>query len=281
MTNLETRGAGVVGEIGRPTDADLLARWCDGRDTAALETLVRRHGKMVLGVARRVLGTSADADDAFQATFLIFIQKARSLARPEQVAGWLHAVAFRVAQKARAKRARRRERESEIVDTVDPANPDPAADTQNIRRTIDAELDRLPEKYRLPIVLCELEGRTLEEAAELLGWPKGTVAGRLSRGRELLRARLSRRGIGMPLFLIMPVPFFEPGSPPDALVSATVASATGGASPAATQTALAEAVLKDGYRRKVGLLVFLLLALSLLSVIGSQAAMALATPAHP
>src|SRR4029077_2887414 len=88
-------------------------------------------------------------------------------------------------------------------DTADPTNPDPAAEAHSLRRTIDEELDRLPEKYRLPIVLCELEGRTLDEAAELLGWPKGTVAGRLSRGRELLRQRLSRRrGLVLPMFLV-------------------------------------------------------------------------------
>ena len=141
--------------------------------------LVRRHGGMVFGVCRRVLNNTTDADDAFQATFLVFVQKGRTLNRPEQVAGWLHAVALRVARKLRATRARRREREAVNVDTVDPpdsANSDPASESQVLRRTIDEELDRLPEKYRLPIVLCELEGRSLEEAARLLGWPKGTVA---------------------------------------------------------------------------------------------------------
>src|SRR5262249_56618706 len=139
-----------------------------------------------------------DADDAFQAVFLVFIRKARSLARPEQVAGWLHAVALRVARKARAQRARRRLREVAIVD---PVAPDPPEDTTDLRRALDEEVDRLPDKYRLPIVLCELEGRTLEEAARLLGWPLGTVAGRLSRGRDLLRRRLSRRrGLALPLF---------------------------------------------------------------------------------
>jgi DNA-directed RNA polymerase specialized sigma24 family protein len=93
MTNLETRAPDRVGDA-TPADAELLARWCARGDPGALEQLVRRHGGMVLGVCRRVLGNAADADDAFQATFLIFIQKARTLARPEQVAGWLHAVAL-------------------------------------------------------------------------------------------------------------------------------------------------------------------------------------------
>src|SRR5262249_20937373 len=114
-------------------------------------------------------------------------------------AGWLHGVALRVAHKARVQRARRHEREVTVVDPVAPTPPD---DTADLRRALDEELDRLPEKYRLPIVLCELEGRTLDEAARLLGWPKGTVAGRLSRGRDLLRRRLSRRrGLALPLFL--------------------------------------------------------------------------------
>jgi RNA polymerase sigma factor (sigma-70 family) len=226
---------------------------------------------MVLGVCRRVLGNAADADDAFQATFLIFIRKARTLARPEQVAGWLHAVALRVAQKARADRARLREREAEIVDTVDPAdptNPDPASDEWDLRRTLDEELDRLPEKYRLPIVLCELEGRTLEEAARLLGWPRGTVAGRLSRGRELLRQRLKRRGVGMPLFLIVPLPAVESAVPSEPLVSATMATATGESSTSTPSAELAHAVLRAGLRRRIGLAAFVLLTTALFAALG-------------
>jgi RNA polymerase sigma factor (sigma-70 family) len=190
------------------TDAELLTWWATGGGSAALEPLVRRHGAMVLGVCRRMLGDSPDADDAFQATFLVLVRKAKSLDRPEQVAGWLHRVALRVARKARAERARRHAREVVIVDVELPTPPE---QTRELREELDEELNRLPEKYRLPIVLCELEGRTLEEAAELLGWPKGTVAGRLSRGRDLLRRRLSRRrGLMLPLFLVGGVPPSEP-----------------------------------------------------------------------
>jgi RNA polymerase sigma factor (sigma-70 family) len=278
MMNLEARLVGSVRGIEALTDAELIARWCAGSDASALEALIRRHGGMVLGVCRRTLGNAADADDAFQATFLIFVQKGRTLSRPEQVAGWLHAVALRVARKARATRARRREREAVNVDTVDPAdvaNADPAADSRVLRRTIDEELDRLPEKYRLPIVLCELEGRSLEEAAQLLGWPKGTVAGRLSRGRELLRQRLSRRGIGLPFFLLVPVPAVETIVPSEPLVTATLSTATdGGAKTAATE--LARAVLRDGVRRRFTLLALLLIAVALLLAFGLIAAPALA-----
>jgi RNA polymerase sigma factor (sigma-70 family) len=262
MTNLEARRPGgivglapPVGEI--PTDGDLLARWSAGTDPSALEQLIRRHGGMVLGVCRRLLGDTPDAEDAFQATFLVLVRKAAALARPEQVAGWLHGVALRVAHKARAQRARRREREVTIVDPVAPTPPD---DTSELRRVLDEELDRLPEKYRLPIVLCELEGRTIDEAARLLGWPKGTVAGRLSRGRELLRQRLSRRrGLALPLFLAGGI---APGTvgtvatePPEPLVSATLQTAAG--SPAARPAALSEGVV---WRRgRTGLLLLLFL----------------------
>jgi RNA polymerase sigma factor (sigma-70 family) len=283
MMKLETTAVSLV-EAGKvPADGELLARWCAVGDSSALELLVRRHGGMVLGVCRRVLGNTTDADDAFQATFLVFIQKARKLAHPEQVAGWLHAVALRVARKAQWKRARQRAREAATVDNLelpDPANPDPAknsaAEARELRQTLDDELDRLPEKYRLPIVLCELEGRTLEEAAQLLGWPKGTVAGRLSRGREMLRQRLSRRGIGLPLFLILPLPAIDPLAPSEPLVSATMATATGKG--AGQPTALAQAVLRDGLIRKLGLLALVLTVAGLVGFLGWQARAATAQP---
>jgi|SRR5581483_5364933 len=259
MTNLEARRPdGLVGLApavgGILTDGDLLNRWSAGDDPSALEQLIRRHGGMVFGVCRRLLGDTPDADDAFQATFLVLVRKAAALAQPDQVAGWLHGVALRVAHKARAQRARRREREVTIVDPVAPTPPD---DTADLRRALDEELDRLPEKYRLPIVLCELEGRTLDEAARLLGWPKGTVAGRLSRGRELLRQRLSRRrGLALPLFLAGGI---APGAvatePPEPLVSATIQTAAG--SPAARPAAISEGVLRR--RGRLGLLLLLLL----------------------
>ncbi len=258
MMNLETRSPrGVVttapaGEM--PTDAELLARWSAGTDPSALELLIRQHGGMVFGVCRRTLGNTPDADDAFQATFLILVRKARTLARPEQVAGWLHAVALRVARRAWADRNRRHQREVMIVD---PAAPEPPEDTRDLRRVLDEELDRLPEKYRLPIVLCELEGRTLEEAAQLLGWPKGTVAGRLSRGREMLRQRLARRGFGLPLFLNGGIPGLDASIPPDPLVSATLITVDGTASGLSSHVA-ALAALVGGSRRWLALLLLLL-----------------------
>ena len=280
MTQLHTPAPGRA-PTGGPdradltADAELLGRWAVAADPDALGVIVRRHGGMVLGVCRRVLGHTPDADDAFQATFLVFVRKAGALSRPGQVAGWLHGVALRVARKARADRARRREREVGIVALADTPAPEPPADTADLRRVLDEELDRLPDKYRLPIVLCELEGRTLDEAARLLGWPKGTVAGRLSRGRDLLRQRLSRRrGLVLPMFLLGGMaPDFGPAAPPDPLVSATVdtATATGGA--ASPPAALAAAVMRQSGRRWLGAFLLLLLLLAALGL-GARTAIA-------
>jgi RNA polymerase sigma factor (sigma-70 family) len=279
MTNLDTRSAVRVArsetrDPDRDTDGELVARWTADSDRGALELLIRRHGGMVLGVCRRVLGDTPDADDAFQATFLVLVRKAKSLAAPEQVAGWLHGVALRVARKARADRARRRGREVVVVDLIAPTPPE---DTADLRRVLDEELDRLPEKYRLPIVLCELEGRTLEEAARLLGWPVGTVAGRLSRGRDLLRQRLSRRrGLALPLFLA--------GGPTasDPLVSATLQTATAGpASVSSRPATLADAALRAPGRWLGLLLLIVLLILSAGAVAAAGAWHAPAAPAAP
>ncbi|OWK39220.1 High-affnity carbon uptake protein Hat/HatR [Fimbriiglobus ruber] len=180
---------------------------------------------MVFGVCRRILGHTADAEDAFQATFLVLVRRAKTLREPGRVAGWLYGVAYRIARRVRADRARRRQREQTMI-TESPAPP-PPDDTRDLRRLLDEELDHLPEKYRLPIVLCELEGRTLDEAARELGWPKGSVAGRLSRGRDMLRQRLSRRrGLILPVFVLggTAVPAAAE-TPPDSLVTATVSAA--------------------------------------------------------
>jgi RNA polymerase sigma factor (sigma-70 family) len=227
---------------------------------------------MVLGVCYRVLGNKADAEDAFQATFLVLVRRAGGLAWPEQVSGWLHGVALRVSRKARAVRDRRPDRERIAVD---PVAPDPPADQADLRRELDAELDRLPEKYRVPIVLCDLEGLTLQQTADRLGWPRGTVAGRLSRGRDLLRRRLTRRGSGLaawPLGLVM-VPAGAGPAPSDGLVSATVETV---ARPTGEPAALADALARDNGRPPRGVF---LLALAALLALGLS--VGLAWPAPP
>jgi RNA polymerase sigma factor (sigma-70 family) len=176
------------------TDRQLLEDYLIRRDEAALAALVRRHGPMVWGVCRRVLGNYHDAEDAFQATFLVFVRKAASIASRELVAHWLYGVAYQTARKARATAAKRGARERQAVEMPEPAaaRPDPWDDLQPM---LDQELSRLPEKYRVPIVLCDLEGKTRKEAAQQLGCPEGTVAGRLARARAMLAKRLTRHGV--------------------------------------------------------------------------------------
>jgi RNA polymerase sigma factor (sigma-70 family) len=176
------------------SDRQLLQHFVQRHDEVAFEALVQRHGPMVLGLCRRILGNDADAEDAFQATFLVLARKASAVGKPELLAGWLFGVACRVARKARAQAGRRRRLEAQ-GGTVPMQAPDPLqnAATQELRTILDEELRRLPAKYQAPLVLCYLEGLTNEEAAQRLGWPTGSMSYRLARGRELLRARLNRR----------------------------------------------------------------------------------------
>jgi RNA polymerase sigma factor (sigma-70 family) len=177
-------------------DSQLLARFAYGRDDAAFSALVARHGPMVLGVCRRLLRREQDAEDAFQATFLVLARKAGSLGRPEAVANWLYGVAYRTALEARARAAKRQTRERELTEepAVDPSNTDVGDD---LRAVLDSEINRLPDKYRSALVLCHLEGRTNEEAARLLHCPKGTILSRLATARKRLRDRLARRGVAL------------------------------------------------------------------------------------
>jgi RNA polymerase sigma factor (sigma-70 family) len=172
-----------------PDDRLLLHRFVRHSDAAAFEKLVHRHGPMVLGVCQRVLGNTHDADDAFQATFLVLMRKAPSLRRPDLLGNWLYGVAYRTAHKARAQAARRRRLERQVAAPAGVQPPDEAAREFNAR--LAAELQLLPEPYRAPLVLCYLEGLTNAQAARRLGWPTGSISYRLARGRALLRARTS------------------------------------------------------------------------------------------
>jgi RNA polymerase sigma factor (sigma-70 family) len=194
-------------------DAELLRRFA-GRDEGAFATLLQRHGPLVLGTCRQVLHDEQDCEDAFQATFLVLARKASSIRRGESLAAWLHRVALNVARSARAGTACRRshERRAARLAQPRPAADEPPADWQPI---VHEEVGRLPPKYRLPIVLCYLEGKTHSEAAAELGWPLGTVKGRLARARDLLRARLARRG------LALAAPGLAVAAVPAALLAAT------------------------------------------------------------
>ncbi len=183
------------------TDRDLLEQFVAGSDADAFEALVRRHGPLVLSVCRRVLTRTQDIEDAFQATFLVLVRRASSLSRPELLGNWLYGVAYRTALKARANAARRQDHERRAADMP---RGEPILETawQEVRAVLDEELSRLPAKYRAPLVLCYLEGKTNEEAARLLGWPKGSISGRLAVGRQRLRRRLERRGLALSVGLL-------------------------------------------------------------------------------
>lgn len=178
------------------TDAELLQRFVRERDESAFADLMDRHGPMVLGVCRRMLGDAHAAEDAFQAAFLVLIRKAHTIGNREAIGPWLYRVAFRLALRARGSFDRTRFQPLE-VETMDTHQPASEPGIRELRPILDEEVHRLPEKYRAPIVLCYFEGRTNQEAAELLRWPIGTVMGRLSRARDLLRGRLARRGLAL------------------------------------------------------------------------------------
>jgi RNA polymerase sigma factor (sigma-70 family) len=176
------------------TDGQLLQRFVRNREEAAFAALVERHGALVLGVCRRVLHHTQDAEDAFQATFLILARKAGSIRNPESVGSWLYGVAFHLATEAKARAKCRRTHERKAQDMA-PAEPLADKAWTELRPILDEELHRLPEKYRLPLVLCYFQGKSNREAAAALGWPLGSMSRRLSRARELLRENLTRRGV--------------------------------------------------------------------------------------
>ena len=208
----------------RSSDKSLLESFIARRDDSAFAQLLERHGPMVLSLCRRLLGNRHDAEDAFQATFLVLIRKARSIRKKDSLASWLHGVAYRVAREARAKGVRRQAHERQVSE-MSPSDPASDALWRDLRLVLDEELQRLPDKYRVPLILCYLEGKTTDEAARLLGWPRGTVGGRLARARQLLRRRLARRGMAL-----------SAGSLATALASTTAS--------ASIPPALAEATLK-------------------------------------
>ena len=219
-------------------------------EEVAFETIIHRHGPMVWGVCRRVLGDHHDAEDAFQATFLVLARKAASVMPREKLGNWLYGVANQTARKAKATTYKWRAWEKQV-----PEIPEQQSDQEDCPDDwlplLDQELSRLPERYRTPIILCELKGKTHRQAAEQLGWPIGTVSGRLSRGRSMLAGRLTRRGVelasgslavlllqssasaGVPLPLITSTTRaatkFAAGQAAAGLVSAKVAALTEGA----------------------------------------------------
>ncbi|MDB5309193.1 MAG: sigE 19 [Gemmataceae bacterium] len=232
----------------RPTHADgtddrLLGAFVERRDGDAFETLVRRHGPMVWGVCRRITGRREDAEDAFQAVFLVLARKAPAVSPRAMLAGWLHGVAFRAAWQARRTMARRRAIEQPVARMPEPVAPAPvpAPDT-DLAAVIDEEVNLLPDRYRLPVILCVLEGLTRREAAARLGWPEGSVAGRLDRARKLLAGRLARRGVGPAAAVGMAA--LADGMLPASLAAAAVRTTTDAGAISFDVAALTEGVLR-------------------------------------
>jgi RNA polymerase sigma factor (sigma-70 family) len=269
--------------LGPATDRELLQRFARERDEAAFTSLVERHAAMVFGVCLRVLGHAHDAEDAFQATFLVLARRAASVRWRKQVGNWLHGVALRIAVKMRSRSRQKLPVESsaglndgrgqEPADHRRPSDPSREAIRRDLCRVLDEELSRLPGKYRSPLVLCYLEGRTNEEAARELGWPAGSMSRHLARGRELLRERLLRRGLALSGTLVAAVlaerslsaavPRLLFDSTIHAAVVFAVRSALVAGSASAEALALAEGILKamTMTKLKAAVAVFLTLAL--------------------
>ena len=169
---------------GDPADRELLARFATTQDEAAFAVLVRRHGPMVLGVCRRVLGDAHDAEDAFQATFLVLVRQARAIRKQQSVGSWLHGVAYRTARHVRVEAARRRAQERQVV-SMPASEPLTEIAWRDMRQILDEEVQRLPGKYRAPFVLCYLEGHTNSTA----GSPSGMAVASLSRARRRAACR--------------------------------------------------------------------------------------------
>lgn len=190
------RGTALLADSGDLTDGQLLGSFVARRDEAAFAGLVRRHGPMVLGVCRRILGNSHDADDAFQAAFLVLVRKAGSVQPRELVGNWLYGVACRTAWKAKSAAAKRRLHERQ-VQPMPATQPRTEADWSDLQPVLDQELERLGANDRTAVVLCDLEGKSQREAARALGWPEGTLTTRLTRARRVLAQRLTRRGVAL------------------------------------------------------------------------------------
>jgi RNA polymerase sigma factor (sigma-70 family) len=256
------------------TDGQLLENYLSRQDQAALAALVHRHGPMVWGVCRRVLPSYHDAEDAFQAAFLVLVRRAASIASRELLAKWLYGVAHQTALKARATAAKRKGRERQLPELPDPTVAEQAP-WPDLRPLLDEELSHLPDRYRTVLVLCVLGGKTRKEAAEQLGIPEGTVAGRLARARALLAKRLTRRGVtmsGAGLAAVMSANLASAGVP-SAVVAPTIKAASLWAAGQAAvgvvsvrAAALAEGVLKTMTLKKLKIIAAVLFVVAVVGV---------------
>jgi RNA polymerase sigma factor (sigma-70 family) len=246
-----------------PTDGELLEWFITRRDGDAFAALVRRHGPMVLGVCRRIVGNVHDAEDAFQATFLVLVRKADALGERDLVGSWLYGVACRTAMKARTMNARRRQRERQVEEVTHPAVTEDGP-RDDWRPLLDRELSRLPEIYRLPVVLCELEGRSRREVARQLRLPEGTLSSRLAKARRLLARRMARHGTAFSLAVLAALAQGTASARvPPSLLKSTVAAAATGTLPVHV-VALAEGVVRAMMLSKLKIATLVLLVLGFL-----------------
>jgi RNA polymerase sigma factor (sigma-70 family) len=241
--------------IGRPVaytadDRLLLERFVANHDEAAFASLVERYGALVYGTCRRLLDNEHDAEDAFQATFLLLARKAGSMRWRPSISGWLYEVAYRTASNARVQAAKRsrHERQAGIMRAVASTSE---LDSHQLQQVLDAELHQLPKKYRMPLLLCYLHGQSREQTARQLGWTEGTLKGRLERGRELLRNRLTRRGLVLSAGALSGLMAASAvAAVPAALSAATVQAVTTGVV-SAHVAALMKGVLQTMFRAKL------------------------------
>ena len=254
---------------GSASDASLLRAFLTSRDEKAFATLVQRHGPMVLGVCQRILRNPHDADDAFQAVFLVLVRRAASIRPGSMLASWLYGVARRTALQARRCNARRRDLERAAVSQAEWEMSNDA----DIAEVLDREIDRLPEKLREAILLCDVQGRTRSEVAKALDLAEGTVASRVSRGRGLLCKRLVRQGITISVAsLAVALAQQAMAEIPGSLVRSTVEVAFGKALASAQILALAEGVIRTMLVGKLRSAVGIVLVLGLtLGGLGLQA----------
>ncbi len=264
---------------GGVADGELLRRFTTAHDEGAFAALVQRYGPLVLGVCRRVLPSEHDAEDAFQAAFLVLVRKAAALDGRGSLAGWLHAVAHNAALKARAAAARRRAEAVPLDDLPAPEGPDDL-DRRELCAALDEELRGLPSKYREPLLLCDLQGKTHIEAALALGRPPGSMSRLLERARSLLRDRLARRGLALSAGLLVSLLAENARAvTPAALAQTTLRVAAEGPVPSHV-LALAEGVLRQMFLTKVKIAATLLLTLGLIGA-GAGLLSAQAGPQDP
>jgi RNA polymerase sigma factor (sigma-70 family) len=244
-----------------PTDSELLKSFVDEKDEHSFESLVRRHGPMVLAACRRLTADEHLAQEAFQATFLVLSRKAGSLRNSEVLASWLYQVAYRVTSRLRGTTAQRREKEISLEEVPDmPAPETDSSEWSELRPLLDEELNKMPAKYRSPLVLCFLEGKSNEEAAEILNWPAGSMSRRVAKAKELLRERLTGRGLVLTttvLFTLLSEKS-RAATLPSALLNSTTKAATLFAANQAASgiisakvTALTEATMKAMFQEKL------------------------------